>query len=328
MVYWEEAMSDSTGDAMPKAEPTAEVMAQEIERLAVSGEFMKAVKMREQLLESHPMALSQIVASAEIIENEKGAQMDQGHVEIWDDLYGSLSQEERNCLFYATRPAVITEGKLLFAQGKPNKRLFFIDSGRITLYHKKGEERHFIGQLSVGDILGEDALLDITFATYAAGCQTDVRLRYLVDSSMENWDKQCPGLRERLIDYCLKKGRTSTLLREQGIDKRMYARHPAEGRVIAHILNNQKERTNKGFKGFIQDFSQNGLNFDIRLSKRATAQALLGRVIELEIEGLNPPIYLVGRIVRLGFHLHGDYSVHVKLDRVLPESVLQTIISS
>ncbi|WP_163336971.1 Crp/Fnr family transcriptional regulator [Desulfopila sp. IMCC35008] len=321
-------MVESTGGAVPKKEPTAEEMAREIKSLAVSGEFLKAEKMREHLLQRHPMALSEIVASAEIIDNEKGAQMDQGHIEIWNDLYSSLSQEEQNCLFYATRPAVVTEGKLLFAQGKPNKRLFFIDSGRITLYHKKGEERHFIGQLSVGDILGEDALLDITFATFAAGCQTDVKLRYLVDLSMEGWDKECPGLKEKLIDYCLKKGRTSTLLKKQGFDKRMYSRHPAEGRVIAHIINNQKERTNKGFKGFLQDFSRNGMSFDIRLSKRATAQALLGRLLELEIDGLNPPVYLVGRIVRLGFHLHGDYSVHVKLDRVLPENVLQAIIAS
>lgn len=305
-----------------------EEIAREITQLAGSGNFSEAEELRDLLLAEHPMALSEIVSTGELIEKEKEARLDKAHIALWSELYDQLSQEERNCLFYSTKAAKITQGRLLFTQGKRNSKLFFINSGRVTLFHKKGEARHLIGQLSRGDIVGEEVLLDISYATYSAGCQTDVELRYLEKSVAAGWEKEFPGLEQKLSDYCLRHGRAEQLMKEKLVEKREFDRYPFDVRVSVHILDGEKKRTGKGVKGIMNDFSRAGLNFAVRLSKKETAHALLGRLVEVELESTNTPVYLVGKIVRIGFHLHNDYSVHVMLDRVLPEDVLQKIIKS
>ena len=155
-------MTDQAGGTPSAGELTADQLAKEVENLAKSGLFQQAEETRARLLELHPMAISQIVAAAEVIEEEKTTQLDHDHIALWDKLYSSLGQEEKNALFYSSKPVSIAQGKLLFVQGKKNNRLFFIDSGRVTLFHTRNKERKLMGQLSRGDIVGEEPFFGIT----------------------------------------------------------------------------------------------------------------------------------------------------------------------
>lgn len=152
-------MSDR--DTTPgKDRRSPEMLELEIKKLAKGGDFAGAQHLREVLLASHPLALAAIIASGEAIEAAMSLQIDKDHLAIWDKLYSTLSQEEQNCLFYATKGATVDTGKIMIRQGKPIQRLLFIDNGRVTLFHSKGDERILLGQLSRGDILGEE-----TFST-------------------------------------------------------------------------------------------------------------------------------------------------------------------
>jgi hypothetical protein len=156
---------------------TADSLAREISQLAEAGEFQKAEQLREHLLTQHPMALGDILSTAEVIEEQKTLRIDHDHLAIWDTFSGGLTKEEQNCLFYATKSATIATGKLIIRQGKLVSRLLFIDSGRVTLFHQKGEERILIGQLSRGDIIGEETFFNLSTPTFSAGAQTELRLR-------------------------------------------------------------------------------------------------------------------------------------------------------
>ena len=71
----------------------------EIKTLVEVKDFAGAEKVRDTLLDVAPMALQEIVESAEIIEKGKSTGIDLEHLELWGDLYDELSEEERNCIF-------------------------------------------------------------------------------------------------------------------------------------------------------------------------------------------------------------------------------------
>lgn len=299
-----------------------EAMAAEIERLAHADNFAEAEQLREQLLADHPMALAQIISTGELIEELKAKNVDTSHLERWQELYGDLSQEEINCLYYSGKGATVAGGKLLLSQGKINNRLFFIESGQVTLFHVKGEDRHLVGQLRGGDILGEESFLDISNSTFSAGCQSEVKLRYLEKATVMGWEKKFPGLKNKLSEFCQAHGKSREILLARKIEKRGFARLPVEGRVNAHVLKPDGTRTGHHFRGMLQDISRSGMNFDIRCSKNETAQALLGRLLDVEFEQDGTPISadkFVGRVVRVGFQLHAEYSVHLRFEKEVSE---------
>ena len=63
-------------------EPAADssALAEQVKSLAREGNFKEAERLREKLLENDPMALSHIVSTAEVIEEEKTKYLDQGHL--------------------------------------------------------------------------------------------------------------------------------------------------------------------------------------------------------------------------------------------------------
>ena len=57
-----------------------------IVQCAKEKKFLKAEELRESMLEADPMALDEIIRSAEIIEEEKSQALDPIHIEIWSRL--------------------------------------------------------------------------------------------------------------------------------------------------------------------------------------------------------------------------------------------------
>ncbi len=118
-------------NSSPNAKPAdtdvtdLETLTERIKDLARNGSFREAELLREQLMETSPMALDSIVSSAEVIEEEKTKRLDPNHISTWSELYDQLSGEQTNCLFYSLKRVKVESGKLLFAQGRPNNRLFF-----------------------------------------------------------------------------------------------------------------------------------------------------------------------------------------------------------
>ena len=132
------------------AKSTAEItnhLFLEIQSALKKGKIVHAEKLREKLLSSNPMALTEIIKSGEFIEKAKSANIDKDHLAIWDSLYGTLSEEEKNCLFYSLKKVIIPPKKILLAKGSYNNRLFFIDKGKVSILQPKGDKHIVLAQL-------------------------------------------------------------------------------------------------------------------------------------------------------------------------------------
>jgi hypothetical protein len=115
--------------------------------------FDKAEMLHEKLYETDPMALTEIVRSGEIIEEEKSDSVDREHLEIWSILYDSLSTSERNALYYSMKSKMFQAGEPIMEQGKLNNRLYFINKGEAKALFNQGGKENLIKLLKAGDII-------------------------------------------------------------------------------------------------------------------------------------------------------------------------------
>lgn len=275
------------------------------------------------------MALSEIIQSAELIDEAKSAGIDKDHLAIWDKLYDLLDMEEKNCLYYSLKEIVVPPNKVILNKGALNTRLFFIDRGQVTITLPKNDKNTVLAQLGRGDILGEYTFTTISLCSATAVSATEVHLRCLESAATDDWEQEQPGLYDKLTDFCIKYGRVDEIIRQKQLEKRSFIRYPVEGRVDAELLSKEGKRTGTTFRGNLSDLSVEGTCFLIKCSKKATARALLARHLFLtftfERNGHKNTLSAVGKVVAVSFHLYNDYSVHVHFVKQLPEAHIQKV---
>lgn len=292
--------------------------------------FPEAEKLRERLLEVDSMALNEIISSAEIIEEEKTQSLDSIHMEIWSKLYGPLSNEEKNTLFFAMREATLESNKPVFVQGNMNSNLYFINSGELKEIYKQKEGVVLLSALRSGQIAGQDNFFSNSVCTTSLVTATRVKLNYLAKDALAGWKKEFPNLEHLLETFC--KGFTgpTELLKQKKMDRRSLKRVKISGIGQVNILNKAGVPMAKSFKGELSDISVGGLSLEVRITKEETARLLLGRRINIKysfsqsIPAIN--IDQNGIIVGVYAYPFEDYSIHVKFDQMLDKTTIGTLM--
>ena len=303
-------------------------LAAAIEKAALDGKFKEAETLREQLINNDQMNLKLIVSTGEIIEQQKTKLLDKDHLAVWDSLYEDLTAEEANGLFYSMESAVIETNKLLQVQGKISNRLFFIDSGKVALFYRKEGKNIIVAQLGRGDIVGESSFFEISLCPLSAATQAETKLYSLTRQTAEAWREEHPGLSEKLAEFCRKQGKSAEAIASNELDRRSLTRYPVSGVAGAVVLEKDGSPGDNRFKGAMSDISQSGLCFDIKCSKQETARALLAAEVDMSLvfDGReDTPLNLRGQITRVSFHLHNDYSVHVRFLEQMEAETFKTL---
>jgi len=307
---------------------SSEALAERIKVCARAGEFDEAERLRAELMRIDPMALSLIVATGEFIEEQKAGQLDADHLAIWAELYESFSPEETNGLFYKLKRATVASGKLLVVQGKGSERLFFIESGRVTVFYRINDKNVPIIQLGRGDVLGEETFFGISLSSISAATQSEVVLRHLNRKDVATWPDDLPGLLDKVGDFCRRVGKSQRARDLKNLERRAFARYPVSGVATAVPLGQIKQVMNEYFKGGVIDLSRSGACFSVKCSKYETARSLLGQPVELTVQFDAVPdqsLKTRGTIVKVSFHLHNDYSVHVRLAETIDEATFNAL---
>ena len=310
------------------ATASSDDLAAAIEKAALDGKFKEAETLREQLIKNDQMNLKLIVSTGEIIEQQKTKLLDKDHLAVWDSLYEDLTAEEANGLFYSMESALIETNKLLQVQGKISNRLFFIDSGKVALFYRKEGKNIIVAQLGRGDIVGESSFFEISLCPLSAATQAETKLYSLTRQAAEAWREEHPGLSEKLAEFCRRQGKSAEAIASNELDRRSGTRYPVSGVAGAVVLQKDGSPGDNRFKGAMSDISQTGLCFDIKCSKQETARALLAAEIDMSLvfDGREEtPLNLRGQITKVSFHLHNDYSVHVRFLEQIEAETFKTL---
>lgn len=326
-------MSSSAGNQPgEKSEQLIADLCSNIEKAARGRDFLRAESLRKKLLEEAPMALTEIIKTAEIIDEEKTAAIDKEHLTIWEELYSTLTMEEQNCLFYSLKRVELPPKKIILSHGAYNTRLFFIDSGKITIIFPKKGKNTVLAQLGRGNLLGEYSFTSISLCSATAVSHTDVVLYVLENERTDYWQEEHPGLYQKVIDFCLKHGSLEDIARWKSLEKRDKPRFPVSGPVKGVLLTKEGQKTDTAFRGELADISREGCAFEIKLSKKNTARALLARHVHLSFsferrdESIN--FGRVGKIVKVTFYMHNDYCLHIKFTKSITKAALDEIVQT
>lgn len=300
-----------------------------IKTAVTARNFAQAEQLRERLMAIDSMALTEIIGAAELIEEAKAIGIDPDHQRLWRPLLETLSPEEANAFFYALQPIDLPPGTPIIEQGKLNNRLFFICQGQVNVIFKKPPQQMLLYHLGEGETAGEETIFDISVATATFICHSLVKLRYLERQTIQNWENDFPGLKEKILIFCKKHGHLDSTINAKLHDRRSHERFRAKGRLTALLFTAPGKPLGSPFYGSLVDLSQDGLCFALTCSSK-TAQILLGRQINLKLSAAGDPdnssVNIMAIIVGVQNYLHNDYTLHVKFQTALDRQVLKQLV--
>ncbi len=290
-----------------------------IEKQAQARNFTKAEALRERLMAVDDMALNEIIKAAEIIETAKSNALDGRHLEAFSALYNNLNEEETNALFFGMQARQAEAGELLYREGQPNRRLFFINQGQLNLFFTRDDKDNLISVLAPGAIAGQDSFFISSFATTSLAVQTAAHLQVLDFERIGEWKEKLPGLVDKLEQFCRRRA-VGDLVAAKGLERRASRRIKVEGQVVAQILAENDEPSGKPFRGDLADLSNTGMAFYIKATDRA-ARLLLGRKLKVRLAiqtpGKDQVVERKGLTVAVNALYISDYSIHLQFENPL-----------
>ena len=299
-----------------------------IVKYAKEKEFSKAEVLRERLLEVDPMALTEIVKAGEVIEEEKSESIDQKHLDLWANLYETLSNEEANTLYYAMKSGTCNAEQTIISQGELNSKLYFVNEGQLKMvFHKEGEE-FLIGGLNPGHIVGADSFFFISICTTSVIALSHVKFSFLEKEILKKWEDESPAFLSKLKDYSLGFDKIYDLLKEKGLDRRSHERVRISVKMSITRMDDSGLPIEEPVTGTLADISVGGLSFYIKTPKEKAVNMLLGPKLNMRfILPAGESQYQIdqnGTVVGVREHIY-DYSVNVKFDKILDEKIIKEI---
>ena len=315
-------------------EKAVELLSELITRYAVEKNFTKADALRNKLLEVSPFALNEIIKAAEIIAEEKRKALDPTHLELWADLYESLTPDETIELFYSMKELILKPGQTAFKQGQHNSNLYFVQEGFLKLcYHPVDQEEIVLKELSAGEHANMNSFFSYTICTHTLVAATETKLTYLEKDILTKWQSEFPGIEVKLDRFCHRKGTTlDELVQKVELDLRAYKRVKTTSTAMVQLLDDSGQPLKKPFKVALLDISAGGVGFTVELNRKEEADGLLDRflILENDFEASTGKQIIAqkGRIVAVNLLPFGKASVHVRFETPLDEKVIETMEKS
>jgi CRP-like cAMP-binding protein len=221
-----------------------------IEKNAREKKFDRAESLRDRLFEVDAMALNEIVKTGEIIEAEKNSAIDKDHLKTWADLYGKLTLEETNALFYGMKLEQYPANHMIFRQGEMRSRLYLVDEGQLKMFYRQDDKAILLKTLGPGDFFGEDAFFFAdAFCTTSVITDSKAKLRVLLKNGLDNMGKKTPGLEAKLNDFCRNLESVADLLKAKNLERRVDQRLNLPGKVLVQMLDHKNQPVVKPFRG-------------------------------------------------------------------------------
>ncbi|WP_457577122.1 HEAT repeat domain-containing protein [Desulfomarina sp.] len=302
-----------------------------IRHMARMKKFVQAEKLRDWLIEIDSTALTDIIAAAEIIAEEKAAAIDREHLEIWSDLYDFLTTEEFSEFYHSLHHKKIRNEEVIVHQGTLQNALYFINSGKVKLYYDDGEDRVLLKTLGAGEIIGAGAFFDASVWTISVVSVGMSEISILKFEKTTRWQDEYPALESRLRDFCSRFESTADVVRKSSHDRRQHERYMLSGRAEVLLLDSRGMSSGIRVRGELIDISAGGISYLQRISKKKNARLILGRKVRVTLSFEPEPS---GNVVLEGDILaakevpgpESDFSVHVCFDTELDSVHIQKII--
>jgi HEAT repeat protein/CRP-like cAMP-binding protein len=292
-------------------------------------DFHNAERLKERFNEINPNALTEIIQSTELIEQEKNGVQVRGYLEIWSNLLRELSAEEFSAIYHELESRELQPDEILVNQGDRNDELFFINHGMIKTFYQKSGRKIYVKSLSGGDLAGEN-FFDASVWTISMAAQTESKISILKRSSFVRWQEAFPGLEAKLRAFYNRSNDVQDLLLRKGLNRRAFERYQLARKIEFQIINNLGNSMGQRFKGRLSDISRGGLAMKFHLSQKKHIRVLFGRKlhISIPIAGTPPELNVYGIVLSINpaEEEGSEYKLHFVFDTPMEQEALQQVL--
>ncbi len=307
------------------------LITQLIKNCAQKKQFTTAYRLRDWLIKINPMALTEIIKTAELIETAKLNAINKDHLQTWEKLAAVLSTEEFSSLYHAMPLKTFPKGKTIVQQGTNARTLLFVNSGHVQTLVANQKQLTPLSIKTAGDIVGAGTFFEASVWTISAasmGCELFILSRKKFDTLKEHHS----SLESKLLDFCSDFQATSEQLKKIRKNRRQFKRRNISGRMTFIILNRSTKEASNEAKGNLIDISRGGLAFSIHSSQKKNAVALFARQIRITINTGTASSLLIrtGTIqaVRDMDLIGNEYSLHLEFTKQLSNAELQQVVNN
>ncbi|BHH84627.1 cyclic nucleotide-binding domain-containing protein [Desulforhopalus sp. 52FAK] len=316
--------------AEDKKPAALEVIIDLIKTATQNKEFDKAEALQTWLLQIAPMALTESIKAAELIEESKKALISEEFYSTWHGIVKVLNNDEFIDFYHAMSIKNYPNGEHIVQQGQIRAELMFVNSGRVQLYTQIEGREIGLQMVQDGDLLGHDTFFELSVWTSGAK-SLGAEVYSLSFENLQKLEKKFPGIESKMADYCSRLDTSTTLMRKMKRSRRQLERKAISARVSYVLLESETETTGVNGKGDILDISQGGLCFIVHSSKRKNTHQFFGKKILLKINKshTSAPVERNGKILAVRDHdiIGNAYSVHVQFNTILTGTELREIVA-
>ncbi len=291
--------------------------------------------LRQRLVEIDPLAIDDILYASELIEEQRDAGAEHGHGVSWSEVYDCLSTEEFNNLYASMEFVSFVPDTNMANQGAVQQQLFFINKGRVKLFHRDAQGNDILLQIiGPGGVVGADSFFKDSVWTVSAASVGMVDALVLSREGLRKWQALYPDLESKMEKFCLQNGESDSS-RMMAVERRQQERWNFSGQLAMTMIDEKGREVGFDLLSENGDISIGGMCCLVRVAQNKSLRSLLGRRVRVrlpELVAVNPLLAAgkIGVVVALfrqadvAVEVVGQvqFSVHIQFDQVLQESDL------
>lgn len=267
-----------------QVEQAAERLFQKCVEAAQDKDFATAERLRDRILGVHSGSVNLVIEAEDIITRERESQIPSNHMELWKNLRDAIGPKEFEALYIASESEHFEADEIIAREGERDDRLYFLNSGSVSLVCTTGSAKTFLKRLKAGAVVGAEQFFAISVWTVTAQARTPVVLHSLRREALRKLEVKFPGIERILQQYCAEANSVPDLLKMSGGDRRSSARHPVSAIIRTLLMDSYGSAGHRSFVGQLQDISQGGFCYAIGIANRDNARLLLGRQVRFQLQ--------------------------------------------
>ncbi|MDW7771907.1 MAG: cyclic nucleotide-binding domain-containing protein [Desulfobulbaceae bacterium] len=309
-----------------KREEAGKMLFEVIVSCAQSGDLKNANRLRDWLYDVNPMALSDIIKANEIIEETLSGSIDEQFLRTWDGLKQVLSEEEFTSLYHCLEEHRLDAEKQVVKIGSRLDAIFLVTAGNLRVSCQCGGKNVQIKVLEPGMMIGENCFAPSCW-TVSLASASPVTLKVLRHAQLRELCDRFPGFEAKLTGYYEKFNDISRLLKEQGLNRRLFQRFTVDRRITFQVIDKNGRIQERAYRGELDSISRGGLAFILRIVNRENRRMLFGRRLLVSVQNEEKKLEFSGTVVAIAIHdfQEHDYAVHVAFDNQAAENVIASL---
>lgn len=294
---------------------------------ARGGDLDNANRLRDMLYEVDPMALTNIIKANEMIEEAMSGSISEEFTKAWAGLREALTEEEFLALYHSLEQHEVDEGKAVVKAGSKLDALFFVTKGNMRVLSDCIGNKKEIKTLEPGTMIGENCFQPSIW-TVSVVTVTPVELFVLRQKKLLELTEKFPGIENKLLSYYGQFDTVPQLLEEKELKRRRHDRFKVDHKLTFQIVGSDGTPAERSFRGELDNISQGGLAFLMRIVKRENRWQLFGRRLLVTVKFEETNLHFKGVVVAVTVQdlQNHDYAVHIGFDQPVAEEVIKPLI--